>query len=475
MSDLNPLDKVRLFFRDHQPVSAGQTLVVAVSGGPDSVCLLHVLHGLKEELGIRLHVAHLNHQLRGGESDADAVYVSNLAGNLGLPATIAARDAAAYQTEHRLSPEEAAREVRYAFLSETAGETGAPAVAVGHTADDQAETVLMNLLRGTGTRGLRGLQPVSRRQSAAGNFTIIRPLLEFTRKETVAYCRDHDLEPRLDATNLSEEPFRNRVRHRLLPILGEYNPQITEVLLRTARIAGDDIDFIDGEVERRRDAITRNEKGAVVIDKEAFAALPAAMKRHLLRAVVLTLRGTLKDIEAGHIEDVLDALEKPAGKVIGLPDGLNFSIEYDRYVVGPDPAALCPLPGLEGEHHLKVPGITYLPGWEITATVYPSARVGDMNDTTGGFTAWFNYAVTGSNLTVRARRPGDRFRPLGMGKAKKLNQFMIDDRIPRTWRKRVPVVTSPEHILWVAGWRIDDRAKVTGDTGEVLRLRFTRV
>ncbi|MCJ7605098.1 MAG: tRNA lysidine(34) synthetase TilS, partial [Dehalococcoidales bacterium] len=337
------------------------------------------------------------------------------------------------------------------------------------------ETVLMNLLRGTGTRGLRGLQPVSRRQSSGEILTIIRPLWEFTRKETAIYCREHKLEPRLDASNLSEEPFRNRVRHRLLPALEEYNPQVIESLLRTARIAADDIDYIDGEVERLRNTVTHAEKGMVVIDKEAFAALPAALKRHLLRAVVLSLRGTLKDIEAGHIEDILDALAKPAGKVIGLPDGLNFTIEYDRYVVAPDSAALCPLPGLEDEHHLKVPGTTSLPGWEITATVHPASRAGDTSDTTGGFTARFDYAATGSNLTVRARRPGDRFRPLGMERSKKLNQFMIDARIPRTWRRCVPVVASPEHILWVAGWRIDDRAKVTGATGEVLCLRFTRV
>jgi len=176
--------RVLHFIQEHHLVSSQDKLLVAVSGGQDSVCLLHILVRLREELDIRLHVAHLNHQLRGAEAEADARYVSELAHQLGIPATIEQRDVKGYQAQKRLSLEEAAREVRYSFLAQVAGSIGTERVAVGHTMDDHIETILMHLIRGTGTRGLRGLQPATLWQSAASRLTIIRPLLEISHQET---------------------------------------------------------------------------------------------------------------------------------------------------------------------------------------------------------------------------------------------------------------------------------------------------
>lgn len=462
------------FIREQDLVTNRQKLLVALSGGPDSVCLLHILSKLQKELDIELHVAHLNHQLRGAESDADATCVADLAHRLGIPATVESSDVRVYQSRHRLSPEEAAREVRYSFLARAAAAVGAVRVAVGHTADDHVETILMHLLRGSGTRGLRGLLPVSRWQSADYSLVIIRPLLELTREETTAYCRRHRLAPRTDTSNLSSGPFRNRIRHHLLPELRKYNPQVSEALLRTARIAADDLAFIDKEVARLWDKVAHAEKGSVVISKKEFSALPSALKRHLLRAAVETLLGNLKDIEAGHIENIMDALDKPAGKVVGLPDGLNFTIEYNRYVLAPDAASLCPFPVLEGETELNIPGRTGIPGWEIEAAVIPESINKKAGGTADDFTAHFDFDKTGDKLTVRHRHPGDRFQPLGMCQPKKLNAFMIDTRIPRNWRRRIPIVCSPEQILWAVGCRIDERVKVTGNTKKVLRLRFMR-
>jgi len=465
-----PLAGVRRFFNEHP--MAGETVLAAVSGGPDSVCLLHALWTLREELAIGLQVAHLNHQLRGADSDADAEYVKALGRKLGVPTTVGMRDAAAYRKENRLSPEEAAREVRYRFLAEAARDVGASVIAVGHTADDRAETVLMNLLRGTGTRGLRGLRPVSRRTFGKDTLTVIRPLLDSSREAIQAYCEEHGLEPRLDASNLDTAPTRNRVRHELLPALRAYNPNVVAALLRTARIAGDDSEYIDGEVARLLPALTTAGEGYVSLDKTGLTALPAALRRAVLRAAILDVRGTLKDIEAGHVEDLVDALEKPAGTVIGLPDGLWFSVEYDRCLIARDTAALCPLPALKGEHPLNVPGVTRLPGWEVTATVRDTGD--EPPDVDDGWTGRFDYDVTGSALTLRPRRPGDRFSPLGAGGSRKLNRFLIDEKVPRAWRARVPVVAGPEGIVWVAGWRIDERARVTDATRRVLRLRFAR-
>ncbi len=469
-----PKQQVLRFIREHQLVTDGARLVVAVSGGPDSVSLLHILSALRKELDIELHVAHLNHQLRGAESEADADYVTELAKRLGIPATVESRDVRVYQSSHRLSLEEAAREVRYAFLAEVAVTVGAARVAVGHTADDHVETILMHLLRGSGTRGLRGLLPVSRWPSSDTGLTIIRPLLEMTREETAAYCRRHHLHPRSDASNLSQEPLRNRVRHRLLPELRKYNPQVIEALRRTARIAADDLDFIDSEAARRWGEVAHRDGDAVVIDKSTFLALPFALKRHLLRNSIDTLLGNLKDIEAGHIEDVMAALDKPAGRTIGLPGGLSFTIEYDRYVLSPDSSSLCPFPILQSESALNIPGLTRVPDWDIDAILLTPSEAMNPGEKADDFTAFFDYGVTGDNLTVRRRRPGDRFQPLGMGQPKKLNQFMIDARIPRGWRQRIPVVVSPGQIVWVVGWRIDERVKVRPDTKIVLRLDFKR-
>jgi tRNA(Ile)-lysidine synthase len=471
-AQITPKQQVLHFIREQQLVASREKLLVAVSGGPDSVCLLHILSELRQELDIELHVAHLNHQLRGAASDADADYVAKLAKRLNIPATVESRNVSAYQKRHRLSPEEAAREVRYAFLAEVATKVGAARVAVGHTADDHVETIIMHLLRGSGTRGLRGLLPVSRWPSSDTGLTIVRPLLEMTRTETAAYCRQHHLHPRADASNLSIEPLRNRVRHRLLPELRKYNPQVMAALQRTARLAADDLDFIDSEVSRRWEEVMHRDGDAIIIDRSAFLALPSALKRHLLRNSIDTLLGNLKDIEAGHIEDIMAALDKPSGRNIILPGGLSFTIEYDRYVLAPDSASLCPFPMFESESVLKIPGLTRLPGWDIEAALLMPSEAGKPGEKADDFTAFFDCAATGENLAVRHRRPGDRFQPLGMSQPKKLNQFMIDARIPRGWRQRIPVVSAPGQIVWVVGWRIDERVKVRPDTKMVLRLEF---
>jgi tRNA(Ile)-lysidine synthase len=470
-----PEQRVLRYIKEQHLVPPGQKLVVAVSGGPDSVCLIHILLKLRQELDIELHIAHLNHQLRGEESAADATYVAELARKFGIPATIASRNVNAYRAQHRISLEEAAREVRYTFLAEVAAKEGAGRVAVGHTAADHVETILMHLIRGSGTRGLRGLLPINTWPSAGTDLTIIRPLLELTREETAAYCRRHRLHPRIDASNRSPELFRNRIRHELLPLLQGYNPQVAEALQRTARIAADDLEFIDNEVARWQDKVARREGDAVILDRKKYLALPPALQRYLLRKSIESILGNLKDIEARHIENVLAALEKPSGKVIGLPEGLNFTIEYDNYVLAPDTASTCPFPALVNEHLLKVPGLTSIPGGDMVASVTTLAAIKDEVSKENAFTACFDFDETGSDLKVRHRLEGDRFQPLGMKNPKKLNTFMIDARIPRAWRGHIPLVTSPGQIIWVVGWRIDERAKVTAMTKKVLRLEFRRV
>ena len=467
---LSPEQRVLRFIKEKHLFAAGQKLVIAVSGGADSVCMLDILAKLHRELGIELHVAHLNHQLRAA-ADADARYVAELSARFKIPATIESRDVDAYRRQHRLTPEEAAREVRYSFLTDVAASLGTGTVAVGHTVDDHAETILLHLIRGSGTRGLRGLLPVSYRMSGKTRLAIVRPLLEISRRETSAYCRQNNLEPRTDESNASLVPLRNRVRHELLPKLREYNPAIVEGLLRTARIAADDLAYIDGEVDKVWNKISRQEKDTVVFDRALFNVLSPAIQRHLLRSAIESHLGNVKDVEAAHIEDIMALLVKPSGRKTVLPCGLTFTIEYGRYLLAADSAVLSPYPFLKGETRLNIPGNSTIQRWNIRAEVIePPVKV----ETTDEFTACFDFAKTGDELSVRPRRAGDRFQPLGLSEPKKLNEFMIDARIPRAWRPRIPVVCSQEQIIWVVGQRIDERVKVTEKTSRVLRLEFKR-
>ncbi|MFC1968489.1 tRNA lysidine(34) synthetase TilS [Chloroflexota bacterium] len=501
--------RVKGHIQKHELVSGSQTLLVGVSAGPDSVCLLHILARLQSELGIDLWVAHLNHQLRGEESEADARYVADLAQHLCLPATIERRDVEAYRARQRCSREEAAREVRYSFLSEAAREVGASSVAVGHTADDQMETILMHLIRGTGSRGLRGMLPSTLWQplDSEASLLIVRPLLEVRHEETEAYCQAHQLAPRSDSSNLSLSLLRNRIRHELMPLLRSYNPNIDQALLRTAGTVAEECSFFEEQIGQLWKDIVKGEERGIVLDSEKASQLPLALQRGLLRLVVERLRGNLRDIEARHIEAMVTALAKPAGKRLSLPGGLVFIKERGRCLLAVHPVDLCPLPVIHGEFPLMIPEETELPGWQVRARVMPrqeikdediKARVLDSHslkgwspfenpsypppvqgkgETTGelpqlSLKAYLDFDQAGSHLVVRTRRPGDRFQPLGMDQPKKLQDFMVDAGIPRAWRDQVPLVCSPQHILWVVGWRIDERAKVRDATKQVLRLEF---
>jgi len=509
--------KVIDFIQRHSLIPRKELVVVGVSGGADSVCLLHVLAEWRRTLGIKLHVAHLNHQIRGVESQADAEYVSNLAGSLGIPITIESQDVAAYRTERKCSIEEAARELRYAFFARVARKVGAHRIAIGHTRDDQVETILMHILRGTGVTGLSGLAPcsplaydsqrmslpVSSRSLRAkrSNLLVIRPLLDITREETATYCQKHQLDPRIDSSNLSPSFFRNRLRLHLLPLLRQYNPSIDQALLRLADIAKEDNAFMEQQASGLWDEVARQENDAICLDKKQMAGLPIALQRHLLRTAVTKLAGDVRDIEASHIEAARSLLNKQPSKRISLPHGLICQGGYDELAIirhGSDVATPlsvtageawqsqlppCPFPPLPDEFHLKVPGKTAFPGWNVLASIvrekvaFLSSR-GAMSTSEGtrqsNLVAHFDLQKTGMNLCVRKRRPGDTFQPLGMTMPKKVHEFMVDAKIPRSWRSRISIVCSPQQIIWVVGWRIDDRVKLTKASQEILRLEFIR-
>lgn len=468
MEDLK--QRVLRFIQEWGLIQGEKILLVGVSGGPDSVCLLHILDQLKESLGVSLHVCHLNHTLRGASSDADARFVSTLAQRLGIAATVERRDVKAYQREHRLSVEEAARQVRYDFFAQVAESIGVKRIALGHTRDDQVETILMHLVRGTGLAGLRGMGPITTWQGRRGSaLLVVRPLLDVAREETEEYCSAYDLEPRTDFSNFSPTFLRNRLRCELIPLLQSYNPNIVATLLRTARAAADELSYLEEGVSQVWEGVVREQPNGLLLDIEALRSLHPALKRHLLRRVLGEILGDLTDIQSVHIEKMVEAVSKPAGKRLSLPRGLLFHVGYNTCLVTKGAYDTCPLPTLEGEHRLNVPGDTALPGWRVRASVTQPGETAD------GFGACLDFEEAGSNLVVRRRKAGDRFQPLGMGEWKKLQDFMVDAKIPRAWRDRVPLVCSAEGILWVVGWRIAERAKVKDSTKQVLCLEFERL
>lgn len=321
-------ETVRRYVLRNELVRPKERVVVGVSGGADSVCLLHVLVGLRESLNITLHVAHLNHLLRGSESEGDARYVSRLAKRLGVPATVESREVSAYQAEHRLSLEDAARQVRYRFFAEVAERVGAARVAVGHTADDQAETILMHLVRGAGPTGLLGMRPLTLWTSpGVAGLTVIRPLLGVSREETRAYCHQHRLVPREDSSNLSLSPFRNRIRQELMPLLQSYNPRIGDALVRTSDTLAMDLSFLEEYVSELWPELAAEEDGAIVLDRAYIASLHPALQRHLLRRVTREVLGDLEDIEWKHIEQMREGLTLRKGKRVILPRKLTLSVE----------------------------------------------------------------------------------------------------------------------------------------------------
>jgi len=486
------LAKIHQAIDRHGLLAEGETVVVGVSGGPDSLCLLHVLNRLRQGYGIELHVAHLDHRIRGAESKEDAAFVAKLAKEWGLPATIETRDVPQLARESKLAIEEAARQARYSFLAQVALAVGAKRIAVGHNADDQAETIVMHWLRGAGLAGLRGMLPqtdlggmrleVAWPDRPPLELQVIRPLLETPRAEIEAYCLEHGLKPCFDRSNLDTTYYRNRLRHELLPYLEGYNPNIREVLRRSAQVIGGDYDFLQAKLKRVWPAVVSSEsRKAITFDLERWRALPTSQQRSTLREAVRRLRRSLRNINWIHIENALSALkDKPAGTRVTLPQGLMLTIGYHDFTVADEgylPKADWPLLFVESLP-LAVPGGTHLPdsNWCVEAALIERGEFNeDLLDHPHPWQAFLDYDKAGE-LVLRQRRSGDRFQPLGLGgHEKSLHTFMIDVKIPRSLRGFVPIVASHRRIVWVAGWRVDERVKITESTKRVLHLAFRSV
>ncbi|MCB9077256.1 MAG: tRNA lysidine(34) synthetase TilS [Anaerolineaceae bacterium] len=492
------VEKIKAFCQQNRLITPEDTLLVGVSGGPDSLGLLHILTKLCHDFKLAPPaVAHLNHQLRHPDADIEAGFVRHIAEQWRLPFFSEARPVADLAAQRQQSLEETARQVRYAFLWSLADQIGANKIAVGHNGDDQIETVLMHFLRGSGLTGLRGmapqvniallpLHPYDTIPASSKPVMLIRPLLDTPRLEIETYCRAHQLTPRYDSSNQDTTFFRNRLRHELLPYLETYNPNIRRLLHNTAKIATGEIELVDQQIEQVwPDLVTEVTTQNIDFIRENWLNLPIGLKRATLRRAIYLLHGHLFNITFDHIENAIEVLEKgQTGALMTWPAGLTIRLTYKTISLTLNSAAAWDgaldddQPAISRPLDIKLPGLTPLPStnWQLKATLVPMtpAMWPQIKQATR-WEAYIDAVVVGNRLKLRTRQPGDQFRPLGAGHSKTIKTFMIDAKIPAAYRRRLPILVADEQILWLCGYRLDDRAKVTEQTRQLVHFTFERI
>lgn len=461
------------FLQHHRVVVSGRTLGVAVSGGPDSVALLHVLCSLKPFLACRaLKVVHFDHGLRGEDSAADRRFVEASASRLGCEVVVGFGDVGRVQRERRVSLEMAARHCRRGFFLDLVRRSEVDKMALGHTADDQAEEILLRLCRGTGPSGMQGMRP----ETPEG---LLRPLLWAHRRDVLAYLKAQGLTFREDATNWEGICQRNRLRLEVLPLLEAiFHPRVREVLCRHADQAALEEDFWNEQVNRVWNNVVRVEEAhTVVLDVPNMTGLHEALSLRVFRRA-LERMGFSSGIFAVHLQSLKSLLRRSlSGREVRLPLGMRAIREGTALVLtthAPEERSLKPYEFSNlGRHMVK----------DFSAALWmellhKARNAGDgwlfekQRRKLDAFTALMDADTLRWPLVVRCFVPGDRFRPLGASGSKKLQDFFTDAKVPRRARRRVPLLCDQEKICWVIGYRLDDRVKVTEGTRGVLQVRW---
>ncbi|HEY44820.1 MAG TPA: tRNA lysidine(34) synthetase TilS [Anaerolineae bacterium] len=474
--------QVAEFIRREHLLHPGQLIIVGVSGGADSLCLLDCLH----RLGYQVLAAHLDHQLRP-ESPDEAVFVQQVAHSYGLETLVKRVDVKGIEGSSG-SLEEKARLARYRFLVQSAKEKGIQYIATGHTADDQVETILMHFLRGAGPSGLRGMLPITRMEDWVGipeaeGMILIRPLLEITRDQTQAHCAAIGLEPREDKSNLDMSFTRNRVRHQLLPMLETYNLGIRRVLKRTGHVMAGEAELVADLVVKCWGSIVRYRgEHVLAIDVPVFLKQPTAIQRALLREAIASLRPSLRDIGFEIVDQAVNFICKPQRgnrlTIVGELEMLHFADE----VLLRDPEASIEFrhyPQLISDHEetISIPGEIQLDhGWTMkteSAQLDQKKRTELMSETYGRVAAFDERSVK-KPLSLRPLQPGDRIRSLGMKGRTKISDLFVNHHIPRPARARWPLVVSGDQVLWVVGVRMSNDVRLTDTTQRAIVLRLNQ-
>lgn len=438
----------------------GATVLAAVSGGADSVTLLHLLLQHAEALGIRVAAAHLNHGLRGGESEEDAEFVAALCATLGVQLRLGVADLIVAPRRNGL--EAACRAARHGFLREAAAEVGASRIALGHTLDDRAETILLNLLRGTGLEGLAAMRPCQT--------PLVRPILEIRRAETEAYCKAHKIGFREDKSNADLGIRRNRIRSELLPVMRRYwNPSVDLALVRLGKLAASEAAYLN---EQAAEWLFRCSVvapcGGLTVDTDALSAVPEPLRRRVLRQAIQQVRGSLEDIEFETVDRLCEAVARPARTVSFTLKGEAVRVEVERGRMRLLPVCHEQSPF---DVELALPGRTEVPAVGIVVEIEEAASHESCNEKEPGLTALFvARSLLCPPLRVRSRLPGDRIRPSSLGHTQKLQDIFVNRKAPRAERNRIPVFADATGPFWIPGFALDER--VMKDPSDGPRYRF---
>lgn len=460
------ITKVLNTIKKNNLIKNGDCVVVGLSGGPDSVCLLHVLWCLKKDFNLKLVAIHINHMLRGEESYRDEEFVKKLCQQLDIELKSIRVDINRVSQQKGISIEEAGREERYKNFEIVADSIGADRIAVAHNKNDQAETVLMNIIRGTGLDGLKGIDYARGR--------IVRPLLDIERSEIEAYIREKKLDTVTDSSNLEKIYARNRIRLDVIPSIDKlFECNLVKSIDRMSRLIKDDIDFIDGKVKKSYyNAVLRKENEEVELLLGKIKRMHIAVKRRVIRKAIEEVKGNVKGIESIHIENILEIIDNGrVGSRIDLP-GIKIGRTYESIRFYKKERQF---ESFDYEVSLNIPGITEIGKDEhyIEASIITDFKVSDYKGVKArALIQFFDYDKLIEGINIRKRKKGDLFKPINSNGTKKLKEYFIDNKVPREIRDNIPLIAKGQEIIWIIGYKISDKFKVTENTKRVLKLVY---
>ena len=446
--------------KENNLIAENEGVVVALSGGPDSVCLLHVLHRMSGEMNLKIYAAHLNHKIRGLEAYMDSLYVMKLCEELQIPCFIRAIDVPKYCSDNKLGLEDGARKLRYEIFDEIREKVGADKIAIGHNKNDQAETVLMRIMRGTGLQGLRGIE--YKRDGG-----IIRPILDISREDIEKYCEENNLTPRIDRTNLEAIYSRNKIRLKILPYMKEeFNENIVGSIVRMSNNIKVDSDYIDSQAEKAYGEICRKYEDGVYMFVGSLEEEHEAIKTRLVINAIREVLGDVNSIDKKHIDDVLNLMEKnKIGKKINLPRGL-YAYRFNDYIL----ITLKEINYENLEYTYEIEPGTEVYIAELGKTFKSKiVDIGDFNaENLGKNVQYIDFKKINGNITLRNRHQGDKI--ILRGGTKKIKELFIGMKIPREERSFVPLIVNEGNIVSVCGYRISANYLVDENTEKILEF-----
>lgn len=458
------LEEVLRFTKEHRMIEEGDRVIAGVSGGADSVCLLLLLQRLQKEMAFELRVIHVEHGIRGEESVQDAEFVEELCKKAGIKCQCFFVDVPKTAKEEKCTLEEAARNLRYGILKREAEAWGGAKIAVAHNRQDDAETVLFHLTRGSGLHGLRGILPVR------GN--IIRPLLHTDREAILAYLDKEGQEYRTDSTNSDVHYSRNKIRSQVLPELREINPQVCAHIQGTADFIKETLSYLEKQAELAEKSCAVWGEDEVQIGKESFFQYDGVIRGEVLRRVLYTLTGSWKDMEQVHVHMIEELFLKQAGRRIALPYGMEAYRSYDGITIRRQEEeqeeldTFCLL-----TEELESAGTEGIRCGPFTARLMENQGFLEKIPQKT-YTKWFDYDKIKSNLLARSRREGDYFLCDDAGHTQKLKRYFVNEKIEAGKRDKIWLLAEDSHILWMVGYRISTYYKIQKETKRILEVQF---